>query len=362
MQLMDRTEQQIIEVDRQVNSLNERKLYLNAELAQLSPNLSTYSTTGERIYGSEDRLKALQAEFVALTAKYASSHPDVIKMQREITALEKEVGGVDKTEIQIQLKNKNAELITLSQRYSDDHPDVKKLKQQIVRLEAELTKPAIKKQVFSSRPDNPAYIQLQAQMNAIIADLNATKKSKFRLLAKLDGYEAGLMKAPQVDREYKNLIRDYDNATLKYREVKAKQMEADMAQAMEKDRKGERFTLIEPPLFPEKPFKPNRIAIVFMGFILAIGISFGFALLKAGLDRSIYGIKRLTALTGAPPLIVIPFIENDEDVQSKQGLKKRTIVIILTSAFAGIILFHFLIMPLDVLWYAGLRKLGLSAL
>ncbi|MCF6205154.1 MAG: Wzz/FepE/Etk N-terminal domain-containing protein [Methylococcaceae bacterium] len=362
MQLMDRTEQQIIEVDRQVNSLNERKLYLNAELAQLSPNLSTYSTTGERIYGSEDRLKALQAEYVALTAKYASTHPDVIKMQREIIALEKDVGGIDKTEIQIQLKNKNAELITLSQRYSANHPDVKKLKQQIVHLEAELTKPAIKKQVFSSRPDNPAYIQLQAQMNAIIADLSAMKKSKLRLVAKLDTYETGLMKAPQVDREYKNLMRDYDNATLKYREVKAKQMEADMAQAMEKDRKGERFTLIEPPLFPEKPFKPNRIAIVFMGFILAIGISFGFALLKAGLDRSIYGIKRLTALSGAPPLIVIPYIENDEDVQSTQGLKKKTIVIILVSIFAGITLFHLLIMPLDVLWYAGLRKLGLSAL
>ncbi|MCF6252192.1 MAG: lipopolysaccharide biosynthesis protein [Methylococcaceae bacterium] len=362
MQLMDRTDQQIIEIDRQINSLNERKLYLNAELAQLSPNLSTYSATGERIYGAEDRLKALQAEYVALTAKYASTHPDVIKMRREIAALEKEVGGIDKTEIQTQLKNKNAELVALSQRYSVDHPDIKKLKQQVKQLEAELNKPTTKKRFVSSRPDNPAYIQLQAQLNSVIADSSAMRNSKKRLLAKLENYETGLLNAPQVDREYKNLMRNYENATAKYQEVKAKQMEADMAQAMEKDRKGERFTLIEPPLFPEEPFKPNRKAIVFIGFILAMGMAFGFALLKAGLDRRIYGVKSLTALSGAPPLIVIPYIENDEDVQSKQGLKKRTIVIILVSVFAGVMLFHLLIMPLDVLWYAGLRKLGLSAL
>lgn len=127
MQLMDRAEQQLIEVDRQTNSLKERKLYLNAELAQINPSSATYSATGERIFGAETRLKALQAEYVALAAKYAKTHPDIIKIKREISALEKEVGGVDKSEIQAQLQNKKAELALLSQRYSVNHPDVKNL-------------------------------------------------------------------------------------------------------------------------------------------------------------------------------------------------------------------------------------------
>ncbi|MFW5444437.1 MAG: GumC family protein [Methylococcaceae bacterium] len=362
MQLMDRTEQQLIDVDRQITSLNERKLYLDAELAQISPNLTTFSSTGERIFGTEDRLKALQAEYIALSTRYASTHPDIIKMKREISALKKEVGGIDKTEIQIQLKSKNAELVSVSQRYSVNHPDVKKLKAQVEQLQIELTKPTTQNQVVSSKPDNPAYIQLQAQRNAVNADIGAMYDSKKRITSKLDKYETGLMNAPQVDREYKNLMRDYDNATEKYRDVKSKKMEADIAQAMEKDRKGERFSLIEPPLFPEQPFKPNRLAIVFLGFVLAIFAGFGLALFKASMDHSIYGAKNLMAITGAPPLIVIPYIENDDDIQQQQTFKRRMIIGLVLCSVVGVILFHLFIMPLDVLWYAGLRKLGVSAL
>jgi len=44
-----------------------------------------------------------------------------------------------------------------------------------------------------------------------------------------------------------------------------------MAQSLESERKGERFTLIEPPLQPEEPVKPNRPAIAFVGIALAVG-------------------------------------------------------------------------------------------
>ena len=49
------------------------------------------------------------------------------------------------------------------------------------------------------------------------------------------------------DVVFRELSRDYDNARLKYQEIRAKQMEAQTAQNLETDRKGERFTLIEPP-------------------------------------------------------------------------------------------------------------------
>ena len=49
-------------------------------------------------------------------------------------------------------------------------------------------------------------------------------------------------------------------------------MEAKVATGLEKEQKGERFTLIEPPRLPIKPFKPNRLAI------MAIGSCWGSAL------------------------------------------------------------------------------------
>ncbi|WP_404359718.1 GumC family protein [Methylotuvimicrobium sp. KM1] len=360
MTLMDRTEQQLVDVDRQINAAKERKLYLQAQLAQINPNTSLYSATGERIYGAEDRLKTKEAEYVTLSASYGSNHPDVVKIQKEIEALRQEVGGAtDNSELILQLNNKRAELATMTDRYSDSHPDVKKLKQEIASLEKMATQTAKIKPVSTAKPDNPAYIQLQAQLEAAEAELRAMGKSKSRLNAKLNDLELRLTQAPQVEREYHTLMRDYENATAKYREVKAKQMEADMAQAMEKDRKGERFSLIEPPMFPEEPFKPNRKAIVFLGFILSMGGATGFVIVKESFNKAIFGSHQLTTVTGAPPLVVLPYINNSEDIINSQRLKQKVLV----SSFAvliGLVLFlHFVVKPLDVLWYVAMRKLGM---
>jgi len=356
MNLMDRTEQQIVEADRQINSLNEKALYLNAELSQIEPNMSIYSATGERIYGSRDRLKSLQAEYIAMQARYSSTHPDVVKTKKEIAALKREVGGVSKEEIIAQIKDKRGELAALSEKYSSDHPDVKKLQQTVDNLQKELKAPAQK--VIKAKPDNPAYIQLQAQLNAVKADLNAMRASKDKLMDKVDRYQEGLMQAPQVERKYRDLTRNYENATDKFREVRAKQMEADMGQSMEKGQKAERFSLIEPPLFPEEPDRPNRMAITFLGLILSIAASLAYALLKESTNENIYGSKGLMAVTGALPLIVVPFLENDEDLDKAKQLKYKIIFGIIAALVLLPLLFHFFIMPLDVLWYVGNRKLG----
>jgi len=360
MNLMDRTEQQLMETNRQLSAANDRIRYLEAELLQIEPNMTVFSETGQRIYGSRDRLKTLEAQLVTLKAKYGANHPDLIKMEKEISALQAEVGGVDKLEIAKQLKSKQAELAVLSDNYSADHPDVKVLKQQLDSLTDALNRPAVAKKVLDAKPDNPAYIQLLAQLNSAKAEHSTMLTLKTKLLAKLEKYEQGLLKAPQVERQYLEMTREYDNTMLKFREVKAKQMEADMAQAMEKDRKAERFSLIEPPILPEEPFKPNRKAIVFLGFILSLGLALGFAFIKDGISSVVYGSRGVMAVTGEQPLVVIPYIRNAEDIAKTKNHKQR----ILTFSVVGIIVFiaafHFLIMPLDVLWYVLFRKVGLD--
>lgn len=44
----------------------------------------------------------------------------------------------------------------------------------------------------------------------------------------------------------------------KYEEIRAKQMSARISENLEQENKAERFALLEPPLMPEKPIKPNR--------------------------------------------------------------------------------------------------------
>ena len=82
------------------------------------------------------------------------------------------------------------------------------------------------------------------------------------LRAKQRTYDARLLQIPEVEREYSELTRDYSNAQTRYREIKAKQLQAEGAMELEKDSKAERFSLGEPADLPQKPFSPNRPAII----------------------------------------------------------------------------------------------------
>ena len=367
IQLMERAERDLRDTDQQIRSLAERKIYLQSELAQMSPTSTLYSATGERVLGAEDRLKSLQAKYVSLSARYSPSHPDLIKMGKEIEALKRETGaGTDVTELQLQLKELKAELASLSDRYSSEHPDVRKLQRAIDNTQAALDEGLKEQQnneaiVAASKPDNPAYIQLQAQLHAAEGELRSLNQSRVELKAKIADFEQRLLNSPRVEREYRDLTRDYDNALAKYREVKAKQQEAELAEALERERKGERFSLIEPPQLPEKPAKPNRLAILFLGFVFSVAGGIGIVALAESLNDSIKTPQELVNVIGAPPLVVIPYIENAADLAKKQRLRLGMVASVIVLGIGTLTAFHFVVMPLDVAWFVIMRRLGMAA-
>lgn len=367
IQLMERAERELRDTDQQIRALAERKIYLQSELAQMSPMNTLYSADGQRVFGAEDRLKSLQAEYISLSARYSPSHPDLIKMGKEIGALKKETGaGSDVTELQLQLKELKGEIASLSERYSPQHPDVRKLQRAIDSTRAALDK-ALKEQkinaaiVAASKPDNPAYIQLQAQLNAAEGELRSLDRSRKEVKAKIDDFEQRLLSSPQVEREYRELTRDYENALTKYREVKGKQQEAELAESLERERKGERFSVIEPPQLPEKAAKPNRLAILFLGFVFSMAGGIGTVAVAESLDDSIKTPQELVSVIGAPPLVVIPYIENAADQAKKQTMRLSIAITVVVLGIGTLTAFHFLVMPLDVAWFVILRRLGLAA-
>ena len=66
-------------------------------------------------------------------------------------------------------------------------------------------------------------------------------------------------------------MRDYQNAHVKHQEVMNKILEARIAEGMEEHQKGEKFTLIDPASFPEKPVSPNRLLILLAGVFCSLG-------------------------------------------------------------------------------------------
>ncbi|MEJ2530030.1 MAG: lipopolysaccharide biosynthesis protein [Gammaproteobacteria bacterium] len=366
LQLMGRSESELRDVEQQLRSLEERKVYLTSQLAQVDPNTETISADGRRILGSKDRLKALQSEYVTLASSYSPTHPDIIKMKKEIEALRKEVGSTDEAEeLRMQIKDLKAKEATMREHYSAEHPDVKKVQRALAKAQQAL-KEAVKNRKQQEKdseiePDNPAYIQLQAQLEAAEGDIRSLRKTEAQLKEKLRDFEERLTKSPQVEREYRDLTRDYDNAMGKYKEVKAKQLEAELAEALERDNKGERFSLIEPPQLPEKPSKPNRLAILFLGFIFSLAGGVGTVAVTEAMSDAIKDTGGLMQITGEPPLITIPYIEVEAEQDKREMFRKKAIIAGIIAAVLAVILFHFLIMPLDVLWYVVLRRFGFEA-
>ena len=134
-------------------------------------------------------------------------------------------------------------------------------------------------------------------------------------------------------------------------------MEAQIAEQLERKSKGERFSIIEPPLLPEKPTKPNRPVILMLGFLAAIVASGGYVGVRETLDQSIRKAVQITQLVGMPPLAVIPYLEPES--KAKISAKQLFIIFGLVALilFCGLLLMHWLWSPVDVLWFRSLRRL-----
>src|SRR4029077_6943394 len=164
------------------------------------------------------------------------------------------------------------------------------------------------------RPENPAYINLQAQLNSATSSLEALRATRTAVKRRLQDYAARLERTPEMEPDYLFLTRDRDTSGQKYQDIRSRLLEAKVSEGLEVQRKGERFSLIDPPSLPEKPDKPNRIAIVLLGFILAVGGGIGTGAVAESLDHSIRSPEQLSRLTQLFPLAVIPFMPNEQDL------------------------------------------------
>jgi uncharacterized protein involved in exopolysaccharide biosynthesis len=377
MQLLDRTDEEIRTQEARQSSLEQQRVYLEAQLAQLKPNSAVFSETGERILSTADRLKMARSQLASAKARYAPDHPDILRLQREVAGLEQELaaapGGPGTaaaaaaagtvSDLRRDLERAQAELAQARERYGPDHPDRIRLEREVAQLQEQLAAAPAPATVAAAGPkadaDNPAYVQIEAQLSATTNDLDAVTAELTKLRAKAREYQSSVSVAPQVEQQYRELTRDYDNTRLKYQEIRSKQSEAKTAQNLEADRKGERFTLIDPPLPPEEPVSPNRLLILVAGLLLSAGLAVGIVWVLETTDSSVRGRLDLLKLTGIPPLALVPHITTDAERLADRRRLRLALGSALAGVFVAVALTHFLYRPLDVLWFALARRMGL---
>ena len=312
LRFIERNEDELVSITSKLDSLEERRFYLENQLAITDPVGSIASGGGYQSLPPAVRLKSLERNLENLLSQYTPEHPTVISTKREIESLEGLIA-----------ENKNTD--------SDES-------------DADIT------------AQNPVYISMQSQLASVKSEIKSLKTRQDEIKKKLQEYEERIAKAPTAEKEYRLLLRDYNSATNRYSELQAKQMAAEIGQELEKERKGERFSLIEPAQFPEKPISPNRPAIIFLGFILSLAGGFGSAIILESLSSAVRGTKQIIATVGAAPLSVIPHMMNEYDFEKTIQVRKISIVVVVTGFVLLVLIVHFAFSPLDVLWFRGMRK------
>ena len=318
-----------------------------------------HSSTGQMILDPVSRLKALESEYASASVRYSSEHPDVIKLKREIDGLKSQAGY--SASVQDKAKTLTAlrsEYGSMKKKYSATHPDVMKLKKSIASLEKEIAdfEALPETKVLKDNPDNPAYISIQGQLQVAKSELSSYREKENSITSKLAIYHDRADRSPQVERDFLSLTRNLTNTLIRYREIKAKQMAAEIGHELEKESKGESFVLIEPAQLPEKPVSPNRPAILFLSFIFALACAFGLAILKEAMDVSVRGIAGIKKLLTTAPLAVIPVIYITQDYYRRKRMRRIFVSSAIISIVVVVMAVHFFVTPLDVLWFRSIRK------
>ncbi len=322
-----------IEIQKIENQLAEYKDKYSGSLPELlNVNLSSISRIENSLQQVQLQEKMLEERKINLNNQLVSTSPVILEMGTSRNAKVETRASVEK------------EYKILLDKYSSSHPDVKAMKRKLDNYVEEN-----KEESSTVRINNPSYIQIQNEINLANVESKNLAQQKINLAEQLKKLETNVYQPHQVERGYSDLMRDLENHKTKYNELNAKYLEAKLSQNLEVEQKAEKFTLLEPPRLPEKPEKPNRIKILFAGFLFSIAGGLGAGLLAEAMDNSIRSHSALTYLIGTEPLAVIPYIENQDDIKRSRRNKINFTLLIIGLIAGAAAAIHFLYMPLDVL-------------
>jgi succinoglycan biosynthesis transport protein ExoP len=293
---------------------------------QVASNLQILAGLQTQLQTEEDALNAARQQRV-----YLQTLVDQYKaIQGNAKAADGTVMGLPA--INQELDKLKAQLADLSSHYTERHPDVRKLKEQIAKTEKmrDQFMASLKKSANDSGdPNNPAtsamdpnqtaiFLQVQSQLQSNQVEIANRERAIAALKVKVESYQARLNQEPIREQQLADLTRGYEQSKVNHDALLKKKNDSAMATSMELLQQGERFRIVDPPSFPQKPEFPNRLK--FCGIGLALGLALGFAVVGAFemTDDRMHTEKEIKELLPADVIAEIPAIIHANDERQAQ--------------------------------------------
>jgi succinoglycan biosynthesis transport protein ExoP len=220
------------------------------------------------------------------------------------------------------------QLAELQAKYTPHHPDVLRTKEQIAQWEK------VKKRTEDSSAaaqtgtgdslasadsvNQPALAEVDSRLKAIEAEIANSKQQADKIRKQSADVQSRLSLTPVREQQLAEVTRNYQNSRENYQSLLQKELESELASNLEKRQQGEQFRIIDPPNFPDKPFKPNRPLILLGGWVLGFCVGLGAAAAREFADGSLRSESELLAETKIPVLTRIPVLYTAQERRSRK--------------------------------------------
>jgi polysaccharide chain length determinant protein (PEP-CTERM system associated) len=260
----------------------------------------------------------LEANTQALSRAQQDKAFDASVLNQEQANLEaaQATPGRNPETLEQQLSAMQDQLTVLQTRYTPEHPDIIKLKNSIEMMKKRLAEapeavPSGSESVQTPKSEPPQMQQLRAKLRQDDINIAELTKKQAQIQTQIGVLQARVQGSPVVEQQLKEITRSYQSALEFYNELLKKNNNSVMAEDLQHQQEGERFTVLDPPSLPDKPSFPKKPT--FLGGGLAAGLALGVGILGliAITDRSIYTERDVEFCLKVPVLGLIPDLGGD---------------------------------------------------
>ena len=239
---------------------------------------------------------------------------------------------VSTPEIDARIDAQRRNLDALMQRYTDQHPDVMNTRRLLADLDeqkkrevAELRRAAAAAPVPQGPTGTPS-LAMQ-EMGRLLATAEVQVAS---LKARVAEYQSRYAQAralsrtsPQIEAEAAQLNRDYAIIKKNYEDLVARRQSAVMSGDLDMASGVVDFRLIDPPRVSPRPVWPNRLLLLGIALVVAMGAGLFTAFAGSQLRPVYNDAQELRNLTGLPLLGVVSMILSDDERRADRNNKFR---------------------------------------
>ncbi|HRD33032.1 MAG TPA: GNVR domain-containing protein [Rhodocyclaceae bacterium] len=287
------------------NRLKDFRLRNMALMGEGGDYISQIGATSQQLAQARLELQEAETSRTVLQRQLVGEEPVLLPQHNMASSV-----SIPELDGRIEVLRKNLDSLLL--RYTEQHPEVLSVSRLLKELEGQKAAEVERMMSsgaaqFASLDANPVYQQMKlahADAESRVAALQARVAEYERRLAVMRE-KAELV--PKLEAEQAQLNRDYDVQKRNYEQLVSRRESASMSVEMSAQSGIADFRVIDPPSLATKPSAPNRILLVPLAGLAALGAGIALMFLLAQLRPTIMDGGMLREVTGLPVLGVVSF-------------------------------------------------------